>query len=577
MISGRIRIPVVCLVLIGTLLWCAAKTAYAEETVPEIVVQAEADRIAAIDRATRAAVCVFAKGGQGGGSGVVISPEGYALTNFHVAQPCGTHMQCGMADGVLYDAVIVSMDPVGDVAMIKLLGRDDFPSAELGDSDLLRQGDWCFAVGNPFLLATDFQPTVTFGIVSGTHRYQYPAGTLLEYTDCIQTDASINPGNSGGPLFNAEGQLIGINGRGSFEKRGRVNVGVGYAISINQIKNFRGFLQSGRILDHATLGATVSTDDEGKVRVSNILRSSDAFRRGIRSGDEIVAFGGRPVTTVNGYKNVLGIYPRGWRVPISYIDFEGVRHNTLVRLAGVHSRSELIEKIQGEEGPASDPPSEEAETEAEDEAETPEAPLYEERRGFVNYYFNRMQQERVWDAFSAGSSFDQRTGDWNLQGTMLGKDIEVLLSDNGVTAVIAESKLEIDLNEELHNQTAPENSGGLLLALMTWRRLLTVGPDRFGELYYLGATPLTGHEGLADVFVGTFDVLECWFYFDPEKGTLLAMELYPDSGVDPCEIYFEEYSDEQGQALPHRMHIVHGEKEDLTIEWTQFNIEAAQE
>ena len=75
-------------------------------------------------------------------------------------------------------------------------------------------------MGNPFLLATDFQPTATYGIVSATHRYQPPAATLLEYTDCIQTDASINPGNSGGPLFDMEGRLVGINGRCSFEKRG---------------------------------------------------------------------------------------------------------------------------------------------------------------------------------------------------------------------------------------------------------------------------------------------------------------------------------------------------------------------
>ena len=151
--------------------------------------------------------------------------------------------------------MIVGIDPTGDVALIKLLGREDFPAAELGDSDLVRAGDWCFAVGNPFLLATDFQPSISYGIVSGVHRYQPPAGTLLEYTDCIQTDAAINPGNSGGPLFDAQGRLIGINGRGSFEKRGRVNVGVGYAISINQIKKFLGCLHSGRIVDHATLGS----------------------------------------------------------------------------------------------------------------------------------------------------------------------------------------------------------------------------------------------------------------------------------------------------------------------------------
>ena len=179
------------------------------------------------------------------------------------------------------------------MALIKLLGRDDFPAATLADSDQVRVGDWCFAIGNPFLLATDFQPTVTYGIVSGTHRYQSPAGTLLEYADCIQTDAAINPGNSGGPLFNAAGELIGINGRGCFEKRGRVNVGVGYAISINQIKHFMGCLQSGRIVDHATLGATVAAERQGRVLVSNILESSDAYRRGLRYDDEIVSFAGR--------------------------------------------------------------------------------------------------------------------------------------------------------------------------------------------------------------------------------------------------------------------------------------------
>src|ERR671929_103732 len=122
--------------------------------------------------------------------------------------------------------------------------------------------DWALAMGNPFLLATDFTPTVTFGLISGVHRYQYPSGTLLEYTDCIQIDTSINPGNSGGPLFNADGELVGINGRGSFEKRGRVNSGVGYAISTNQIKNFLRHLRAGIDTDHATLGASVETENE---------------------------------------------------------------------------------------------------------------------------------------------------------------------------------------------------------------------------------------------------------------------------------------------------------------------------
>ncbi len=162
----------VCLCLSGS------QPAAQADPVPDAVLQAEQQRIAAVAKAVKAAVAVFANDGQGGGSGVVITPDGYALSNFHVTKPAGDWMQCGMADGQLYDAVIVGLDPTGDVALIKLQGREDFPCAELGDSDAVRVGDWCFAVGNPFLLATDFQPTVTYGLVSGVHRYQYPAGTL---------------------------------------------------------------------------------------------------------------------------------------------------------------------------------------------------------------------------------------------------------------------------------------------------------------------------------------------------------------------------------------------------------------
>src|SRR5205823_10384616 len=163
----------------------------------------------------------------------------------------------------------------------------EFPAAPLADSDKVKAGDWTLAMGNPFLLATDFTPTVTYGLVSGVHRYQYPEASkgLLEYTDCIQIDTSINPGNSGGPLFNMAGELIGINGRISLEKRGRVNSGVGYAISINQIKNFLGQLRAGLDSDHASLGAIVKNKEEdgsqsGMV-VTRILESCDAHRRGL--------------------------------------------------------------------------------------------------------------------------------------------------------------------------------------------------------------------------------------------------------------------------------------------------------
>ncbi|MCG8651927.1 MAG: trypsin-like peptidase domain-containing protein, partial [Pirellulales bacterium] len=159
-------------------------------TIDPLVLEAEEARIAAIARAMPSAVSVFVPGGAGGGSGVLISPQGYALTNFHVSSPAGSYMRCGLSDGNVYDAVIVGIDPVGDLAMIRLLGRNDFPVAELGSSRQAKAGDWCMVIGNPFLLASNLQPTVTWGILSGVGRYQYPSGTLLEYADCLQTDAS---------------------------------------------------------------------------------------------------------------------------------------------------------------------------------------------------------------------------------------------------------------------------------------------------------------------------------------------------------------------------------------------------
>ncbi|MDR3182580.1 MAG: trypsin-like peptidase domain-containing protein, partial [Planctomycetaceae bacterium] len=166
------------------------------------------ERLNVIHKAMQCTVSVYPADDSaeaGGGSGVVISPDGYAVTNFHVVQPCGISMKCAMADGNLYDAVVVGIDPVGDIALIKMaLPKTEttasaaLPFAELTDSDTVQVGDTAIVIGNPFLLATDFQGCVSQGIISGVHRYQPPSGTFLEYTDCLQTDAAVNPGNSGG-------------------------------------------------------------------------------------------------------------------------------------------------------------------------------------------------------------------------------------------------------------------------------------------------------------------------------------------------------------------------------------------
>src|SRR5260370_24691744 len=100
--------------------------------IDQAVVEAEQQRVAVVDHVAGTVVAIFSPGGQGGGSGVLVTPDGYALTNFHVTQGAGNFMKCGLSDGVLYDAVIVGIDPTGDVALVKLFGRDDFPFAKMG-------------------------------------------------------------------------------------------------------------------------------------------------------------------------------------------------------------------------------------------------------------------------------------------------------------------------------------------------------------------------------------------------------------------------------------------------------------
>ncbi|MGE0608919.1 MAG: trypsin-like peptidase domain-containing protein [Pirellulales bacterium] len=591
---------------IALCLACVLATAVpARAQVDPAVLAAESSRIEVLARARATAVAIFSPGGQGGGSGVVISPDGFALTNYHVSSGAGDAMKCGMADGNLYDAVIVGLDPTGDVALIKLFGRDDFPHAELADSDQVRTGDWCFAVGNPFLLANDFLPTVSYGIVSGVHRYQYPAGTLLEYADCIQADAAINPGNSGGPLFDAQGRVIGINGRGSFEKRGRVNVGVGYAISINQIKLFLPAMKGGRIVDHATLGARVSTDADRRATVADILETSDAYRRGLRYGDEIVSFGGRPVRTANAFKNVLGIYPKDWRVPLSFRRKDKV-FDVVVRLDGVHRTGELAEMVQ--KGPAeAKPPGDKPDGQPEDKPEDPQpapdkpegpqpAPAprapspgqpgharppmpeivkqhYEVRPGYTNYYFNRLAQERIWKALTAHGDFSS-AGQFVLSGTVEGGgEFNFEIGENKISAKFPAGELNWMAPEELAANLDPPGSGGLLAALHLWRRMLVAGPERFGQVHYLGASPLSGHERWSDVLVGIHGGVECWFHVDPVNGRLLAMEMFADDESDPCEIFFADYEEQAGRFLPRQLTVRQGDQVFAVFKLAQFTAE----
>lgn len=561
--------------------------------IPPAVRAAEQARIEAIARGSRAAVAIFA-GEAGGGSGVLVSADGYALTNFHVVQPAGVAMKCGLSDGKLYDAVLVGLDPTGDVALVKLVGRDDFPFAELADSDLVEVGDFCFAAGNPFLLATDLRPSISAGIVSGTRRYQFPAGTILEYADCLQVDAAINPGNSGGGLFDAEGRVIGVNGRASFEKRGRVNVGVGYAISSNQLRQFLGCLKGGRLVDHATLGATVATADDGRVVVSDILESSDAYRRGLRYDDEVVALAGRPVRTVNALKNILGTLPAGWRVPLVYRR-SGRRREVLVRLAGLHTSGELAKIVSGgaeAEGPEKPPggPGDDGEgkrpgdpaphgggKQPEVVLPPPLVGLYEPRNGFTNFHFNVVERDRVARSVAARHPFRAGDAPWVVSGRLeKGQPFRIELTDQRATIDLPTGTSSIDATGELDATPAPPGSGGLLAALVLWRRLLREGPATLGRTTYWGTVPhwdsdpQTGQPGgaghltaapgtpggarLVDVLDTAAASVEGRFLV-ADDGFVLGIDLWPTPDADPCEVRFSP-----GEGLPTAMEVRHGDE-----------------
>jgi S1-C subfamily serine protease len=372
------------------------------------VLASEARRTAVMARCAPAVCSVMAMDQPGGGSGVVFHPAGFVLTNFHVVgepdadyvlpdppaptadqldelrrrlpelaeaedallarwqeawreehQPRGAahyrHKKVGLPDGQLYEAEVLGIDPGSDLAVLRLLPKHEgqqWPFCGLGDSDQLLVGQTVFAMGNPFLLATDFTPTVTFGIVSGTHRYQGGQGNrMLVYPDCIQVDAPVNPGNSGGPLFDESGQIVGINGRISIGDRGRVNVGVGFAIASNQIRNFLPDLMAGRHAEHGTLDLSAWFMNSGTgeqrrrgVFVQQMFKDSVAAAAGIGLGDELTRFNGQEVRSANQLATMVGVLPAGTVVSVGYRpkqadDSFGDEREVVLRLAKLDTGS----------------------------------------------------------------------------------------------------------------------------------------------------------------------------------------------------------------------------------------------
>ncbi|WP_373071895.1 DegQ family serine endoprotease [Sulfurimonas sp.] len=252
------------------------------------------------------------------GSGVIISEDGYIVTNNHVVDGADKIVVNLVGDKKEYEAELVGKDEKSDLAVIKI-DKEDLKAVSFYDSDKVRVGDVVFALGNPFGL----HETITQGIVSATGR----SGVgIVEYEDFIQTDASINPGNSGGALINSKGDLVGINSAILSKSGG--NVGIGFAIPSNMVASIAKQLIISGKFSRAYLGVNISDVSEDMSKfynnnfgalVTGVEDGTPAQKAGLKRGDLIVAVNNKEIKSSSELKNTIGTYAPKTEVTIKYL------------------------------------------------------------------------------------------------------------------------------------------------------------------------------------------------------------------------------------------------------------------
>ncbi len=293
------------------------------------------------------------------GSGFIISADGYIVTNNHVVAPARPdavveQITVTLSDRTEYEAEVVGRDQVADIAVLKVNPRGALPFVRFGDSNRVRVGDWVVAIGNPFGLGG----TVTAGIVSALHR-NINAGLYDRY---IQTDASINSGNSGGPMFDINGNVIGINTALISPTGG--NVGIGFAIPAEQVRPIVESLRRGERVRRGYIGIGMQEVDEGVAAALGIERNrgtlirsvspgGPAERAGIRQGDVIVSVGGQPVTPDQTLGYLVAQQQIGARVPFEYIR-GGQQRTATVQIAERPTEEELARLGGGDDATTED-------------------------------------------------------------------------------------------------------------------------------------------------------------------------------------------------------------------------------
>jgi len=244
---------------------------------------------------------------RGIGSGVIVSKDGYILTNYHVVGGADK-IRVTLYDEKKFDAKVVGSDPKTDVAVIKI-DADNLPVARFGDSRKMEVGEWVLAIGSPF--SEQLEQTVTAGIISAKGRSNVG---LAEYEDFIQTDAAINPGNSGGALVNLRGEVIGINT--AILSRTGGNQGIGFAIPIEMAKKvMEDLVNKGKVVRgwmgvviqniDETMAQALGLDKPRGVVISEITKGSPAEKAGLRRGDVILEFEGKKVDDTVALRNMV--------------------------------------------------------------------------------------------------------------------------------------------------------------------------------------------------------------------------------------------------------------------------------
>ncbi len=242
---------------------------------------------------------------QGAGSGFIIDPSGYVVTNDHVVANAD-HIVVTLTDGTDLPATVVGADALTDVALLRVHASKPLPFVTFGDSRGVSVGDWVVAAGNPFGLGG----SITAGIVSARGR-NIGEGP---FDDFIQIDAPINPGNSGGPVFDESGQVVGMNTAIVSPTGG--SVGIGFAIPSEIVSRVVGELRSSGRVERGWLGVAIreESDPQGGVGIESVDRAGPAARAGVRPGDVVLAVDGASVDSANGLIKAISALPPGHEV-----------------------------------------------------------------------------------------------------------------------------------------------------------------------------------------------------------------------------------------------------------------------